>query len=77
MIVGVNLADDVLKHILHSLMSFGLHVFVFGALLAVFSLGYFLPDLDLFELVDGRKLVHGVGKVLDNLALLLVEDGQN
>jgi hypothetical protein len=36
-----------------------------------------LSEFDIFKLVNGLEFLHGVAQVLDDLPLLLVEDGQH
>ena len=89
--LAYDLVRDVLRRWLPGLTSPGLGLVVFGLStsifviwslirLTLFGIRFFdipLFELDVLELINRLKFFHGVTQVLDDLALLLVEDGQH
>ena len=85
------LVRDVLGRRLPGLTCPGLGLVVFGLRSSILVIWSFIGltlfgvrlfdiplfELDVLELVNRLKFLHGVTQVLDDLALLLVEDGQH
>lgn len=76
MFICINFANNILDNIFGcwNFIIVNVEVTIFQIF---FAFGDLFLDLDFLELVDGGKLIHGVGQILNYLALLLVKDGQH